>query len=183
MSTLSENRVRPVKFEVLIDQHRIAQRVAEIGRQISAEYDDLNPVLVGVLKGCATFIGDLMRAISIPMELEFVTAASYRQGKLQSEDVKVGSEVSIDLKGRHVLLVEGIVDTGRTATMIMEKIEQMVPASIEIVTLLDKPTSHRSKLDIKYKGFTIGNEFVIGYGLDNTQQYRNLPYIGRVLDS
>ena len=147
---MSESKVRPVKFEVLIDQHRITRRVMEIGRQISSDYDGLNPVLVGVLKGCAMFIGDVMRAINVPMELEFVTAASYRQGELQSEDVKVGSEVSIDLKDRHVLLVEGIVDTGRTASLIIERIEKMEPASLEIVTLLDKPTSHRAKLSIKY---------------------------------
>ena len=176
-----ENR-RSVKFEVLISQKKIATKVAALGKQISSDYDAVNPVLVGVLKGCVVFMADLMRHISIPAEIEFVTAASYRHGVKQSDEIVVGGEFSIDLAGRHVIMVEGIVDTGRTVARIAETINAMSPASLEIVTLLDKPSSHRTELNIKYKGFSIGNEFVIGYGLDNTQQWRHLPYIGRVAE-
>jgi hypoxanthine phosphoribosyltransferase len=166
----------------MLDQKVIARRVAELGSRISREYEGKEPVLIGVLKGCVVFLSDLMRQITIPVEVEFVSAASYRHGIHQDEEVIIGGGVSIDLKGRHVLLVEAIVDTGRTVSLILDKIGAMEPASIEIVTLLDKPTSHRTKLTIKYKGFSISNEFVIGYGMDNAQRFRNLPFIGRVVE-
>lgn len=172
--------VRP--FELLLDQRQIARRIAELGEQISADYAGQVPVLIGVLKGCSIFLADLMRSIKQPIELEFVSAASYRKGPRIGDDIQVGGQLSASIKGRHVLLVEGIVDSGRTVTVIMERLRKLEPASIEIVTLMDKPTSHRSKIDIKYRGFSVGNEFVIGFGLDNTQKYRNLPFIGRLLE-
>jgi len=166
----------------MLDQETIASRVAELGGKISREYEGKQPVLIGVLKGCVVFLSDLMRQITIPVEVEFVSAASYRHGVHRDEEVVIGGGVSIDLKGRHVLLVEAIVDTGRTVSLILDKVGAMEPASIEIVTLLDKPTSHRTKLTVKYKGFSISNEFVIGYGMDNAQRFRNLPFIGRVIE-
>jgi hypoxanthine phosphoribosyltransferase len=169
-------------FEVLLDQDQIARRIAEIGRQISNDYAAQTPVLVGVLKGGVLFLADLMREIKLPMELEFVSAASYRHGTTPSDNVVLGGDLSISLKGRHVLIVEGVVDSGKTVSAILEQIQKSRPASVEVVTLIDKPASHRMKLDIKYKGFSIGNDFVIGFGLDNTQKYRNLPFIGRVIE-
>ena len=166
----------------MLDQETIARRVAELGGEISSKYDGKQPVLIGVLKGCVVFLSDLMRHITIPVEVEFVSAASYRHGVNRDEKVIIGGGVSIDLRGRHVLLVEAIVDTGRTVSLILDKVGAMEPASIEIVTLLDKPTSHRTKLTVKYKGFSISNEFVIGYGMDNAQLFRNLPFIGRVIE-
>ena len=166
----------------MLDQETIASRVAELGGEISSAYEGKQPVLIGVLKGCVVFLSDLMRQITIPVEVEFVSAASYRHGIHRDEEVIIGGGVSIDLKGRHVLLVEAIVDTGRTVSLILDKVGAMEPASIEIVTLLDKPTSHRTKLTVKYKGFSISNEFVIGYGMDNAQRFRNLPFIGRVVE-
>ena len=180
---ISGGKVQPKPFEVLLDQNQISERITELGRQISVDYEDKQPVLVGVLKGCVVFLADLIRQITVPLELEFVLASSYRQGAWQETDVKIGGEFSIDLKARHVLLVEGIVDTGKTASLILDKINRMEPASVEIVSLLDKPASHRQKLKIKYKGFSIGNEFAIGFGLDNTQQFRHLPFVGRMVDS
>lgn len=153
-----------------------------MGAQITADYAGETPVLVGVLKGCAIFLADLMRTIKLPIELEFVSAASYRTGVRREEDVIIGGGFSIPMEGRHVLVVEGVVDSGKTVSLVTEKIRKMEPASLEIVTLLDKPQSHRVKVDVKYKGFSIGNDFVIGFGLDNTQKYRNLPFIGRLLD-
>ena len=180
-SVLSKkSQIRP--FELLLDQKQIAKRISELGDQISNDYAGQVPVLIGVLKGCAIFIADLMRCIKLPIELEYVSAASYRKGPRIGDDIQVGGQLSVPVKGRHILLVEGIVDSGRTVTVIMERLRKLEPASMEIVTLMDKPSSHRSKINIKYRGFSVGNEFVIGFGLDNTQKYRNLPFIGRLLD-
>ena len=169
-------------FELLLNSKQIAQRVAELGEAITRDYAGKTLVLVGVLKGCAIFLADLMRRIKLPVELEFISAASYRKGIKREEDIVLGGGVEIPLKGRHVLLVEGVVDSARTASLIVGKLQKQEPASLEIVTLLDKPGSHRSRVSLKYKGFTIGNEFIIGYGLDNTQKYRNLPFVGRLID-
>ena len=183
MSTFQQAGARILRFEILLDRNSIERRVRELGKEIAQQYPDKTPVMLGVLKGCVVFLADLVRAMEIPMEIEFVSAASYRQGTKREKGVVLGGASTVPLKGRHVLLVEGIVDTGNTIKAILEEVNRQEPASVEIVTLLDKPASHRSRLDIKYKGFVIGNEFVIGYGLDNTQKYRNLPYIGRVLES
>ena len=169
-------------FELMLDQQRISQRITELGEEINNDYAGETPVLLGVLKGCVVFLADLMRSISLPMEVEFVSAASYRNGKDRDEDVQFGGAVPMSLKGRHILIIEGVVDTGRTVSMIVKQLAAQEPASVQVVALLDKPASHRVGLDIKYKGFSIGNEFVIGYGLDNTQLYRNLPFIGKMID-
>lgn len=182
MSTVLSKRVKPKPFELLIDQKQIARRITEMGEQITNDYAGQIPMLVGVLKGCSIFIADLMRQIKLPIELEFISAASYRKGTKIGDDIQIGGQLSASVKGRHLLLVEGIVDSGRTVTLIAERLRKLEPASMEIVTLMDKPTAHRTKVDIKYRGFSIGNEFVIGFGLDNTQKYRNLPFIGRLLE-
>lgn len=170
-------------FEVLLDQQTIARRIREIGQQISSDYAGKSLVLLGVMKGAVVFLADLMRVINLPVEIELVSASSYRAGKKPSENLFVEGIDKLRLANRDVLIVEGIVDSGRTAIAIEEAVRQQEPGSIEIVTLVDKPGSHRSALSIKYKGFTVGNEFVIGFGLDNTQKYRNLPYIGRMVDT
>ncbi|MFZ1682602.1 MAG: hypoxanthine phosphoribosyltransferase [Candidatus Zixiibacteriota bacterium] len=182
MKSPSTKTVTKKPFELLLDQKQIAKRVAEMGTQITKDYAGEIPVIVGVLKGCIIFIADLVREIKLPIELEFVSAASYRRGIAREEDIEFSSKFSIPLEGRHVLVVEGVVDSGKTVALVVDKIRKMEPASLAVVTLLDKPGSHRAKVDIKYTGFTVGNEFVIGFGLDNTQKYRNLPFIGRLLD-
>lgn len=169
-------------FELMLDQQRIARRITELGEEINNDYAGQTPVLLGVLKGCVVFLADLMRSISLPMEIEFVSAASYRNGHDRDEKVQFGGAVPMRLKSRHVLIIEGVVDTGRTVSMIIKQLTTQEPASVQVVALLDKPASHRVGLEIRYKGFSIGNEFVIGYGLDNTQLYRNLPFIGRMVD-
>ncbi|UCD64612.1 MAG: hypoxanthine phosphoribosyltransferase, partial [Candidatus Zixiibacteriota bacterium] len=131
---------------------------------------------------CIIFLADLMRHIKLPMELEFVSAASYRKGISREDDIVIGGGVEVPLKDRHVLLVEGVVDSARTVSTVLTRLQKENPASIELVALLDKPSSHRTRVGIKYRGFAIGNEFVIGYGLDNTQRYRNLPFVGRLVD-
>lgn len=184
MSTPNKDaaRVRLRPFEILLNRAQIAERIRMLGQEITRDYHGEAPVLVGVLKGCAVFLADLMREINLPMELEFVSASSYHRGTRQVEDISFGGPIPIDLKGRHVLIVEGVVDTGRTVTSIMKQLKVKEPASIEVVTLVDKPGCHRVDLEVKYVGFSLGNEFVIGYGLDNTQHYRNLPYIGRMVE-
>lgn len=180
MGTLSGNRTAAKPFELLLDQKTIKERVTELGRQINRDYEGESLVLIGVLKGCIVFLSDLIRRIEVPVELEFVSAASYRKGKVREADLILGGGVEVPLKGRHVLIVEGIVDSGRTVATVKRLVESKEPASVEIVTLLDKPGSHRHKVNVKYRGFAIGNEFVIGYGLDNAQRYRNLPFVGRL---
>jgi hypoxanthine phosphoribosyltransferase len=178
----SEKQQAVLPFELLLDQADIRKRVSELGAEITRDYTDKTIVLVGVLKGCIVFVADLMRHIKVSMELEFVSAASYRKGIQQENDIVIGGGVEVPLKGRHVLLVEGVIDSARTISTVMERLKREEPASLEIVTLLDKPASHRSRISVKYRGFAIGNEFVIGYGLDNTQKYRNLPFVGRLVD-
>ncbi len=183
MDTADEKNFELKPFELLLDQKTISRRIAELGREITTAYQNKNPVLLGVLKGCIVFLADLMRHIKLPLEIEFVSAASYRKGMKPEEEVSFESSGHIPLKDRHVLVVEGVVDSGRTVSTILKHDNKMEPASIEIVTLIDKPASHRTKLNIAYKGFAVGNEFVIGFGLDNTQKYRNLPFIGKVIDN
>ncbi|MCK4606482.1 MAG: hypoxanthine phosphoribosyltransferase [candidate division Zixibacteria bacterium] len=182
MSITSEEKIGRKPFELLFDQRRLATVIAELADRINADYADQTPVLLGVLKGCFVFMADLIRQIQLPVEVEFVSASSYRHGTTQESELAFNGPLSIPLTGRHVLIVEAIVDTGRTVDTIRKRVDVLEPASVEVVTLIDKPASHRVKLDIKYKGFSIGNEFVIGFGLDNTQRYRNLPFVGKMID-
>lgn len=182
MSAARDHQTKPKPFELLLAQDAIAQRITELGHQITHDYAGRTPVLIGVLKGCVIFIADLMRAIKLPLEVEFVAAESYRTGMKPDDDIKLDKILGQQFRGRHVLIVEGIVDSGRTVTTIMKELTAVEPASVEVVTLIDKPASHRRKLNLKYVGFSLGNEFVIGFGLDNTQRYRNLPFIGRMLE-
>jgi hypoxanthine phosphoribosyltransferase len=173
---------KTLPFELLLKEEQIRKRVAEMGREIAADYAGKSPVFVGVMKGCMIFLADLIRHINIPLEVEFISTSWYRKGTAQAGKVVLSGTFNAELRGRHVLIVEGIIDSGRTVNAILDHIRSLEPATIELVTLLDKPGSHRKSVNAKYKGFSIGNEFVIGYGLDNTQKYRNLPYIGKVIE-
>jgi hypoxanthine phosphoribosyltransferase len=174
--------VQAQKFELLYPQDQLARRIKEMGRQISRDYRNKNPLLIGVLKGCIIFLADLIRNISIPIELDFISASRYTDIKAHEERVELVGGPGISLTGRHLLIVEGIVDSGYTIRTILGNLKRQEPASIEIVTLLDKPLCHEVEVIIKYKGFDAGKNFVIGYGLDMKQQYRNLPFIGKVVD-
>ncbi|KAA3634931.1 MAG: hypoxanthine phosphoribosyltransferase [Calditrichaeota bacterium] len=183
MSSSQRSNLHIKPFELLLDQTTINKRVAELGSEITRDYTGKNPLIIGVLKGCFVFMSDLIRQIKLPVEVEFVSASSYVKGSKQEKEIKFVSAVPTPLKDRHILVVEGIVDSAKTAVKIVKEFTKEEPASVEIVTLIDKPASHREKIDLKYKGFTIGNEFLIGYGLDNTQRYRNLPFIGKLVDN
>ncbi len=173
-------KIKP--FELLFPQNEIERAITDLGNQISIDYKGKNPILLGVLKGCFVFMADLIRAINIPSEAEFISAHSYGSGTNPGElTLSGGSDVS--LKDRHILLVEGVVDTGRTMVSIFESIKSLEPASVEIVTLLNKTGRRELPIDIKYAGLHVENDFVIGYGLDHNQLYRNLPFIGKVIEN
>ena len=177
---MEEVDLKAKPFELLFSQDRIEEKIRELGREISRDYANKNPVLLGVLKGCFIFMADLIRAINVPSEAEFISAHSYGSATEPGELTLSGGP-QVSLKNRHILMVEGVVDTGRTALSILDALKRMEPASVEIVTLLNKTGRRESEIDIKYAGFEVSNDFVIGYGLDHGQLYRNLPFIGKVI--
>ena len=163
----------------MISPQRIARRVRQLGKEVSATYADIDQplVIVVILKGAAVFASDLLRALSIPAELEFVRASSYGSGTASSGKVKFAHLVEGPLTGRHVLLVEDIVDSGRTLNVIFQKLRRGKPASLRLATLLDRPARREIPVQIDFTGFTIPDRFVIGYGLDYAGLYRELPGI------
>ncbi len=164
--------------EVLISTEAIRARVAELGAQISADYSGKNPILACVLKGGLTFLADLSRAIPIPHEIDFLAIGSYGPSTTKSGVVRILMDLESSIQDRHVLLVEDIVNTGRTLAYIVENLQTRRPASLRICTLLDKPDRHAIPIHLDYVGFTIPDRFVVGYGLDYQEKYRNLPYVG-----
>ncbi len=165
---------------MLFRRDEILQRVREMGEEISRDYEGATPVLVGALKGCFVFMADLARAISVPLEMEFISAASYREGSVQDDTIAVGPSPILPIRGRDVLLVEGVVDTGRTANAILKRLAIDEPKSLETVTLLRKKSGAKLDKEPKYVGFEVEDLFVVGYGLDYSQLYRNLNFIGHV---
>jgi hypoxanthine phosphoribosyltransferase len=164
--------------EVLLDEYRIQARVREIGSQIASEYKDTVPVLIGIMKGGFIFLADLCRSITIPLEIDFLAISSYGAETSSSGVVKIRKDIDVDITGRHVIVVEDIVDSGLSLQYIKDYLAKHEPASLKICVLLDKPAAHKQEVKFDYVGFEIGNEFVVGYGLDFKSQYRNLPYIG-----
>ena len=168
-------------FAELISAAAIAERVAELGAKITADYrDKTDVVVIGVLKGSVIFLADLVRHIALPIRLEFMGISSYGDATVSSGVVQITQDVSRPLEGKHVIVVEDIVDTGHTVHYLMENLATRRPASIKLVALLHKPERAERDVAIDYLGFTIPNKYVVGYGLDIAQQYRNLPYIGYV---
>ena len=165
--------------EVLLSEEQIQAKVAEMAAILSKEYADLDPVFVGVLKGVVIFFADMVRKINIPCEIDFMCLSSYG-GTTSTGNVVVKKDVSVDLKGRHVVILEDIYDTGRSLDFTYKYLLTKEPASLKICTLLDKPERRQPGITLvpDYIGFTIPNEFVVGYGLDFNEHYRNLPYIG-----
>ncbi|MEI7771478.1 MAG: hypoxanthine phosphoribosyltransferase [Chloroflexales bacterium] len=165
--------------KVLIAEGQIQARVRELGAQISADYREAgNLLLVGVLKGCAMFMMDLVREIDIPLSFDFIAVASYGQSTESSGVVRMLKDLDVDLAGRNVLIVEDIIDSGLTLAYLRGQLLRRSPASLRICTLLNKPERRTADVSVDYLGFDIPNEFVVGYGLDYAERYRNLPYIG-----
>ena len=165
--------------KVLLSEDQIQAKVKELAAQISAEYADKDPVFVGVLKGVIIFFADMVRAITVPCEIDFMCISSYG-GTDSTGNVVVKKDLSVDIKGRHVVILEDIYDTGRSLDFTYKYLLSKEPASLKICTLLDKPERRVEgiTLEPEYIGFTIPNEFVVGYGLDFNEHYRNLPYVG-----
>ena len=165
-------------LKVLLSENEIAQRVSEIGAQISRDYAGKRLVMVSVLKGSVVFMADLMRAVTVPAEIDFMCVSSYGNGVKTSGVVRIIKDLDIDLAGMDLLLVEDILDSGMTLSYIKKLLLDRNPNSVRICTLLDKPERRKADIVADYKGFDVPDEFVVGYGLDYAEKYRNLPYIG-----
>ncbi|MCC6728229.1 MAG: hypoxanthine phosphoribosyltransferase [Chthonomonadales bacterium] len=164
--------------DIVVDAVSIERRVAELGREISAHYAGRSLVVVGVLTGAVVFVADLMRQISVPMELDFVATSSYGRATRTSGEVRLLKDLSHPVLGRHLLLVEDIVDTGLTLHYLVQTFGARQPASVATCALLDKPARRAQPVTLDYRGFEIDDHFVVGYGLDHAGLYRNLPYVG-----
>ena len=167
-------------MNILLEEHTLKNKVAEIAAQINADYKNKNPVLVGILKGSFVFMADLIRNISIPVEIDFLCIASY-DGKESSGVVRLSNDLSMNIEDREVIVIEDIIDSGRTISFILDNLGTRRPRSLAVCTLLNKKENRVVTVPLTYVGFNIPSVFVVGYGLDYQNQYRNLPYIG-VLD-
>lgn len=165
-------------LNVLISEEELAKKVQEIGAQISKDYEGKNLMMVSVLKGSVVFMADLMRAVTVPAEIGFMSVSSYGSGAKTSGVVKIIKDLDIELAGRDLLIVEDILDSGLTLSYIKKILMERGPRSIKICTLLDKPERRKADIFADYSGFEVPDEFVVGYGLDFAEKYRNLPYIG-----
>ena len=165
-------------LKVLVTEEEIARRINELGEQIFDEFADKNPIFVGVLKGCFVFMADLVRAAQIKSELEFIGLSSYNSGTSSSGVVEITRDLQKDITDRHIIVVEDILDSGNTLSFLKKLLEAKGAASVTIVTLLDKPARREKAITADYVGFVVPDEFVVGYGLDYDQKYRNVPYIG-----
>lgn len=165
--------------EVLITEAQLKARIAELGEELTRDYADKDPVIVGVLKGVMVFYSDMIRQIKVPCEMDFMVLSSY-SGTNSTGTTIVKKDLSVDIKGRHVLILEDIFDTGNSLDFTYRQLIAREPASLKICTLLDKPERRRADITMQadYVGFTIPNAFVVGYGLDYNEHYRNLPYVG-----
>jgi hypoxanthine phosphoribosyltransferase len=178
---MSTTELEQAVAEILIDRDTLQRRIAELGEEISADYAGRDLLLVGVLKGAVFFMADLMRGLTIPCEIDFMAISSYGDSTDSSGVVRILKDLDINIEGRDVLVVEDIIDSGLTLSYLMRNLEAREPASLEICALLTKPERREIEVPVRYVGFEIPNRFVIGYGLDFGERYRNLPYVG-VLD-
>jgi hypoxanthine phosphoribosyltransferase len=174
--------INPDIVKVLITQESIEQRVVEMGREVADAYNESVPLLVGVLKGCSLFMADLIRHMNIALEMDFIAVLSYTEARQASGAVRIVKDLDSVIDGRDLLIIEGIVDTGMTIGYILRNLKARHPRSIRLCTLLDKPARRIVPVPIDFKGFEIPDHFVVGYGLDFRQRYRNLSYIGILKD-
>ena len=165
-------------LKILLSEEEIKARVQELGDQLYDAFHDKNPLFVGVLKGCFIFMADLVRAAQLKSELEFIGVSSYQNGTKSSGVVQITRDLQEDINGRDVIIVEDILDSGNTLEFLKKYLMAKGAASVTIVTLLDKPARREKAITADYAGFVVPDEFVVGYGLDYAQQYRNMPYIG-----
>jgi hypoxanthine phosphoribosyltransferase len=169
------------RLEALISAERIGQRVDELARQIEKDHSGAPLTLIVVLKGATVFAADLMRQIGIPFVIDFISASSYRDSTRSSGTVLIRDKSGLDLRDRHVILVEDIVDTGLTINTVIAELRELGPASLDVCALLHKPAAAVQPVDIRYKGFDIPDAFVVGYGMDYAERHRNLPAIYKLI--
>ena len=172
------NTIEKDILKVLISEEELKERVQAIGAQIAADYEDKDPLFVGVLRGSFMFFADLMRVCPIPSGLDFLAASSYNSGTSSSGVVKIDYDIKTDVAGRHIILVEDILDSGNTLYNLTRHLSDRGAASVKLCVLLDKPARREKPIEPDYVGFTVPDEFVVGYGLDYADRYRNLPYVG-----
>jgi hypoxanthine phosphoribosyltransferase len=179
---VSQTELESAVGEVLVDTEALGTRIAELGAEISADYEGRDLLLIGVLKGAVFFMADLMRKLTIPCEVDFMAISSYGASTDSSGVVRILKDLDINIEGRHVLVVEDIIDSGLTLSYLMRNLESREPATLEVCALLTKPDRREMEVPVRYVGFEIPNRFVIGYGLDFGERYRNLPYVAVLSD-
>jgi len=177
-----KNELSAAVSEILIDEEMLHGRIAELGAQVSEDYRGGDLLLIGVLKGAIFFMADLMRSIDIPCEVDFMAISSYGAGIDSSGVVRILKDLDVSIEGRNVLVVEDIIDSGLTLSYLLRNLEAREPASLEVCALLTKPERRENDVTCRYVGFEIPNRFVIGYGLDFAERYRNLPFVGVLRD-
>lgn len=180
MQTVSE--FNNPNLDIMLTADEIRARINELGAQITQDYAGRKPLLLGVLKGATPFLSDLIRAVDLQLELDYIAASSYGSGTESSGDVKIDKDSDVAVRGRDVIVVEDIIDTGRTLSLLLHLLRARGAASVKLAALLDKPSRRVVDVNVDYIGFTIPDAFVVGYGLDFAERYRNLPYIGVVKD-
>ena len=163
--------------KILIEEKELQAKVAELGAKITEDYKGKDLLIVCVLKGAVVFVSDLIRKVDLPLDIDFMAISSYGANTKSSGVVRILKDLNMSIEGKHVLIVEDIIDSGLTLAYLVENLKSRGPASVEICTILDKIERRTTKLDIKYTGFQVPDEFVVGYGLDYAEKYRNLPYI------
>jgi len=170
--------IHPDISRVLIESDTLQARILEMGAAISRDYGGKSPLFVGVLKGVLFFLADLLRAVDIPLEVDFMAITSYSPEMLEHGLVRITKDLETSLKGRHVIFVEDMIDTGLTLGYLLKLLKARDPASLEVAVLFDKPSRRLLNITPRYLGFRLPDQFVVGYGLDYREQYRNLPYVG-----
>jgi hypoxanthine phosphoribosyltransferase len=174
---MSQTELERAVGEILIDEETLGARIAELGAEVSADYQGRDLLLIGVLKGAVFFMADLMRHLTVQCEVDFMAISSYGDSTDSSGIVRILKDLDINIEGRDVLVVEDIIDSGLTLSYLMRNLESREPASLEVCALMTKPARREIDVPVRYIGFEIPNRFVVGYGLDFGERYRNLPYV------
>jgi hypoxanthine phosphoribosyltransferase len=174
----SAKKINPAISQVLFNEEQIKFRISEIASQINDDYQDKHPVFVGVLKGVFIFMADLLRKIEIDCDVDFLAISNYSNDARNRGMVRLVKDLEISIEGRHVLFIEDVIDTGLTLNFLLRNLQERNPASLRVCTLFNKASRRLIELPIQYKGFDLPDKFVVGYGLDYNEKYRNLPYVG-----